>query len=176
MVYLWLSCDHDLRQQILNRDFSKRETECSRYVSFPGNVYLVILCPCLYVPTRGDVNHEIGIETPRWLHGRSLSLRELDVDISRKHRLQIECICTYHFTLRGIAYPIYHTPRRTWGSRQWWDCVRNSSRRAYASYRCLDILARLWNQNCFSSVMLQPVYLKSKKLSIFQDCNIMRPS
>ena len=142
------------------------------------HVYLKILCPCLYVPTRVGVNHRvIGIETPRLLQGRSSSLWAPDVDISRKHRLQIEFISTYHI-LRGTAYPINHIPRRPWGWSQCRDCVRNSSWQAFASYKRTAFLARLWRQTCFSLVMLQTVCPKSKKLSVFQDCNIMpwRPS
>jgi len=82
------------------------------------------------------------------------------------------------FYFRGIAWLIYHIHKYPWGSRQCRDCVTTSSWQVYASYRLLDILARLWHQTCFSSVMLQAVYLKPKKLSVFQDFNFMpwRPS
>ena len=126
---------------------------------------------------KGGVNHHvIGIETPRWLQGRSSSLWAPDVEISRKHPLQIECICTYHCILWEIACLIYRTPKPPLEWSWCRDSVRTSSWQAYALYRRLGIPTMLWHQTCFSSVLLRPVYLKSKMLSVFQDWNILQSS
>jgi hypothetical protein len=128
------------------------ETECPRHVACPENVYLETLYPCRYVPTRGGVNHhEIGIEKQLWLQGRSSSLWEPDVDVSRKHRLQIECICTYHCILREIACLIYRTRKPAWGWSRCRDYLRTFFWQAYALYRRLDITTMLWHQNWFQS-------------------------
>ena len=86
-----------------------------------------------------------------------------DVDISRKHRSQIECICTYHCILREILCPVYHTPKHPWGWSRCRDCVRTSFCQAYTLYRRLDIPTMLWHQTCFFSVLL-----KTKLLSVFR--------
>jgi len=148
-VCLWTSCEHVLPPHISRWDFCKLESQCPHHVAWPENFYLEIFCPCLYVPTRGGANGEIGIETRKWLLGRSLSLRSPDADISSKHRLQIECICTYHCILQGTACPINHTPTSPLSSRQCRDRVRTSSWQAYAFYRRPDFLTMLWHQTCF---------------------------
>ena len=150
-VYVGWICEHVPRTHISHLNFWKLENECPRCVPCPENVYLEILCPCLYVPINGGARHrnEKRIETQRWWTGRSLSLRGPDVDISKKHRLQIECICAYHCILRGTGRPINHTPRHPWGLTKCRDCVSIAFWYAYALYRLPTVLARLWLQTCF---------------------------
>jgi hypothetical protein len=89
------------------------ETECPLDVTFLEIVYLETPCPYLYGTRNGGASRpEIWTETLRRWTGDSLSLRGLDADIWKIHRLQIEYIRAYHFILRGPVQPTGRFPKR----------------------------------------------------------------
>jgi len=93
-------------------DIFALETECLRDVTFLEIVYLETPCPYLNVTRNGGASRpEIWTETLRRWTGHSLSIRGLDADIWKIHRLQIEYIRAY-FILRGPVQPTGRIPKR----------------------------------------------------------------